>query len=167
MHGREFLLWIISGLVAGICACGSSAPSMSQLSFTIHEVDRLTTRMSEADTELLIEPERAFLLRTTCPKVHRVEYRPERDGPMGILQVWGTQLEDSWGLVAWPETGPVGRAQAKAEADGSRRYAVGCRDCTLLLGMESEGMPFACLGPGYSIRLEGGKLARGPKVPGS
>ena len=163
MRGRDSLFFGVVVFGAWSAACGPSTPSQSHLDFTVHEVDRLTTRMSEGELEEVIEPERAFLLRSTCPKINRAEYRPEKTGVMGVLQLWGTDLEESWGLVAWPDIGPIGRAQAKAEADGSRRYAVGCRDCTLLLGMESEGVPFACLGPGYSIRLENGKLVRSAK----
>ena len=141
-------------------ACGGSSDTASALEFSVHEVDRLTTRMSEGAIEEALEPERAFLLRTTCPKIHRAEYRPESSSTMGVLQIWGEGLEESWGLVAWPDTGPIGRAQAKAQPDGSRRYAVGCRDCTLLLGLETGGLPFGCLGPGHSLQLEDGRLTR-------
>lgn len=143
--------------------CGGSSDGGSVLDFSVHEVDRLTTRISVGDAEQFIEPERAFLLRSACPKIQRAAFRPEKEGTMGVLQLWGVGLEESWGIVAWPDTGPVGRAQAKVEPDGSRRYAVGCRDCILFPGMETEGVGFGCLGPGHSLRLEKGALVRASK----
>ena len=164
LGGRAQLVFFAAGTLM-FHGCGGNTEKSSSLDFSVHEVDRLSTRMSEGDSERPLDPERAFLLRTTCPKITRAEYRPESEGLMGVLQVWGTGIDESWGLVAWPDQGPIGRAQAKAQTDGSRRYAVGCKDCTLLLGMETEGLAFGCLGPGHSLRLESGRLERQEKPP--
>ena len=159
MHGHK--RGFVALFVALGVACGAdSSPSPSSLDFTVFEVDRLTTRMSEDLEERILEPERAFLLRTTCPRIERAVYTPEKTGKMGVLQVWGQGVEEAWGLVAWPKSAPVGRSQPKEEEDGSRRFAVGCRDCVLLLGMEASGMPFGCIGPGHSLKIAAGKLVR-------
>jgi hypothetical protein len=140
-------------------ACGGETSALvSEQTFSLFEVESLTTRLREQDQELQLDTELAFSLRTYCPKIERVQYRPDASSSFGVLQVWGIDLERVWGVVGRGEDGTFGTAKAKPEPDGSVRFALGCSDCVVLLGMEVNGQRVACVGPGHSLELKNRKL---------
>jgi hypothetical protein len=147
-----------TGLLATL-ACGGTTPDViSEQKFTIFEVESLTTRLREQDQELQLDTKLAFSLRAYCPKIERVQYHPDASSSFGVLQIWGSDLERVWGVVGRSEDGTFGSAKSKPESDGSLRFALGCRDCVVLLGMEVNGQRVACLGPGHSLQLKNSKL---------
>lgn len=146
-------------ILLSILACGNNtSDTVSEQKFTMFEVQSLTTRFKEQDQEVQLDTKLAFSLRAYCPKIKRVQYHPDTSSSFGVLQVWGSDLERVWGVVGRSEEGSFGSAKAKPESDGSLRFALGCRDCLVFLGMEVNGQRVACLGPGHSLQLKNGKL---------
>jgi len=147
--------WIALLLVG----CGrDSAPGPSELLFSIYEVDQLTTRFRAEDEERQLDPEQAFAMRKFCPKIERARFEPDPSTQLGTLQVWGQGLKAVWGVVGRGSDGSFGEAKAKIEADGSLRFAVGCTDCEIVLGMTIGGEKLGCKGPGHSLSLRERKL---------
>jgi len=142
-----------------VLGCGKSgSETVSEQSFTSFQVDSLTTRFLEQDKELPLDAKVAFSLRAYCPKIRKARYTPQAGTEMGTLQVWGEDLDRVWGVVGRSTGGQLGQAKSKNEADGSQRFALGCRDCQIVLGMLVEGKNVGCVGPGHSLQLQHGKL---------
>jgi hypothetical protein len=151
--------WSLFASLFVFFGCAKSKPdAVSEQSFTSFQVDSLTTRFVEQDAEVPIDPEIAFSLRAYCPKINRARYTPQVGSEMGTLQIWGEDLERVWGVVGRSVTGQLGQSKSKSEPDGSQRFALGCRDCQIVLGMLVEGKNVGCLGPGHSLQLQHGKL---------
>jgi hypothetical protein len=150
---RHFFLLGILG------ACGGADPlEASEVRFSLYEVDRLTTRFRQEDVEAQLEVELAFLMRRTCPKIERARYVPDGKSRLGVLQVWGQHMDGVWGLVGRSADNQFGEAVAKTESDASLRFALGCRDCEIVLGRHADKQKIGCVGPGHSLRLRGGRL---------
>lgn len=140
-------------------ACNRSpALSASEQSFSLYQVDSLTTRFLLEDVEVQLAPDIAFFLRGYCPKIRKAQFTPEIGGSMGTLQIWGEDLDRVWGVVGRGAGGEMGQSKPKTAPDGSLRLALGCRDCQVVLGMEVDGQRVGCLGPGHSLELKQGRL---------
>lgn len=134
-------------------ACRYNKPT--EMSFTEPRVVGLYYGFrGQEHTEL--PAERAFTVRAACPRIERARYEPG-EGELGTLSVWGVGL-DRVSRLAAARVGPLGESPPHAEADGSLRFAVGCRECELVMGMKVEGVMVGCRGPGYSLRLMSGQL---------
>lgn len=142
-----------------LVACKGSGPlSASEQSFSLYQVDSLTTRFLQEDTEVQLTASVAFSLREYCPKIRKAQFSPEPGGSMGTLQIWGEDLDRVWGVVGRGVGGEMGQSKSKIGPDGSLRFALGCRNCRVILGMEVDGQRVGCLGPGHSLELKQGRL---------
>lgn len=140
-------------LLAALSGCRDNEPS--ELRFGEPRVVGLYyTFRDQPRAEL--PAELAFTVRKACPRVDRARYEPG-EGEMGTLTVWGQGL-DRVSRLAASRSGPLGEAPPHAELDGSLRFAVGCRECELVMGMKVAGVMVGCRGPGYSLRLMDGRL---------
>ena len=142
-----------------LMACrGSDNAGVTQVDYSVHEVDRIATRLSEEKVEEPLSAELAFLLRGRCPVLRRARYEREKEAPLGILQIWGEGLETIWGIAGVSQDGSIGRAESKREGDGSIRVAVGCSSCEVLLGFRVDEREVACSGPGHSVQISQHRL---------
>lgn len=135
--------------------CRYSKPS--ELQFTEPRVVGLSYAFRGQD-QVELPAEKAFAVRKACPVLERARYEPG-EGDMGTVTVWGQGLGRVSRLAA-SRSGPIGESPPHAQADGSVRFAVGCRECELVLGLVVEGVSVGCRGPGYSLRLMSGQLVQ-------
>ncbi|MCB9759899.1 MAG: hypothetical protein H6739_08700 [Alphaproteobacteria bacterium] len=152
------LLVLAALSITPLTACRNNRPS--ELTPANPQVEALFYGFKDQDPAVVLPPKTAFAVRETCPRITKARYQPG-EGMMGTLTLWGVSLERA-GWLSAHEGGPVGDAPPHLEKDGSLRFALGCRTCELVLGMQVEGVKVGCLGPGYSLNLERGRLVRSP-----
>jgi hypothetical protein len=140
---RALLLVILSFVSA--CRC-SEAPEA-----------RLFTQFREAPKGRVLDAEAAAAARAACPKVNAASLA-EAQGLLVLVNVRGEGLAQVETVAALVEGQLIGEAIVHHEADGSLRFAVGCPECELVLGVRHSGGLVGCQGPGLSLTRSGGQL---------
>lgn len=98
--------------------------------------------------------EQAFEVRGRCPKLTRA--RAEA-GPEGVwfVDVEGERLADVTRVGALLPDGKLADVRFKRK-DAVLVLPVACDGCELFFGVEVEGHPVACTGPGRSLKMSKG-----------
>ncbi|MEY3212625.1 MAG: hypothetical protein RIT28_3106 [Pseudomonadota bacterium] len=118
---------------------------------------RLITQFREAPQGRVLDAEAAAAARAACPKVNAASLS-EAQGQLGLVTVRGEGLAQVETVAALVEGQLIGEAIVHHEADGSLRFAVGCPECELVLGVRHPGGLVGCQGPGRSLTRSGGQL---------
>lgn len=160
--------WMI--LLTGLTACGSTVPSTSEPSsvgtapleepswqaVTAGERSGIETRFKDQEPYVVDEAAAAALMER-CPVIRRVASRKDTETfSLVYVDVEAPAVVARVGAIL--DEGPLATTQHDVTDDGLV-FAVGCDDCTVLLGIQGEdGRLAACTGPGYSLRLDEGVL---------
>jgi len=152
-------LWTLS--LAGACTCGPPPPQ--ERAWDAQPVRQVTTRFVGA-SDVPLEPAAAFAAQTRCPRIARarLEALPPRDGMEALARVTieGERLSAVTRVGALLDGGKLAEVDVRAEGD-TLVLPVMCRRCEVVLGVpvpEAGGRVAACTGPGWSLRVEGGRL---------
>lgn len=130
-----------------------------EITVTNPAVADLHTAFRESPKGVELSPQQAFGARELCPRFTRARYQPGQ-GEMGLLSLEGEHLDRVTRVAALRQGLPVAEAVPHAEPGGrSLQFAVGCRDCAVVLGLTLDGLQVACTGPGHSLTLTGGVLS--------
>ena len=118
---------------------------------------RLFTQFREAPQGRSLDAEAEAAARAACPKVSAASLS-EAQGQLGLVSLRGEGLERVETVAAVVEGRLMGEAIVHHEADGSLRFAVGCPECELVLGVRHPVGLVGCQGPGRSVTRSGGQL---------
>jgi hypothetical protein len=122
-------------------------------------VVRQVTARFKGQADESLPPEVAFDVRARCPVLRGVAVEPI--GP-GVWQatVSGTGLAEVVRVGAALPDGKLAEAHLRRDAEGLS-FPIACTDCEVYLGVASGEHVGGCLGPGYSFRMDGGRLTAG------
>ena len=153
------ILWTLS--LAGACTCGPPPPQ--ERTWGPQPVRQVTTRFVGAP-EVPLEPAAAFAAQVRCPRITRarLEALPAREGMEALARVTveGERLSAVTRVGALLDDGKLAQVDFRAAGD-TLVLPVMCRRCEVVLGVpapEAGGRAAACTGPGWSLRVEGGRL---------
>ena len=118
---------------------------------------RLFTQFRESPSGRDLDAEAAAVAQAACPTV-RAASLSEAQGQLGLVTARGEGLERVETVAALVDGALMGEAIVHHEADGSIRFAVGCPECELVLGVRHPGGLVGCQGPGRSLTRSGGQL---------
>lgn len=118
---------------------------------------RLFTQFREAPQGRDLDAAAEAAARAACPRVREASIS-EAQGALGLVSVRGEGLAKVETVAALAEGRLLGEAIVHHEADGSIRFAVGCPDCELVLGVRHPAGLVGCQGPGLSLTRSGDQL---------
>jgi hypothetical protein len=148
-------------LLFALVACGS-APAPQERFWEERPPSQFTTRFPGQVDESL-PPQDAFAARAACARLTqaRFETLPRREGTRfgGRLTLRGEGLERVQRVVAALPDGKLAEIQPQPAAEGALELPVLQADCEIWLGVRLGGRVVSCTGPGWSLRVQGGRLA--------
>lgn len=145
-------------LLALLAACSCSDPDAPQeVAYPAPALQEVGGRF-RGETETPIDPQVAFAVQSRCPRVERARLR-KVNAQIREVTVWGTGLDTVERIGAALPDGKLANVHFEA-ADGGLRFPVACDACQVYLGVAAGDRTAACFGPGYSLTLHDGRLAR-------
>ena len=160
MRRSVAILWMLP--LVGACRCGASPPQ--ERAWDPQPVQQVTTRFVGAP-DVPLEPAVAFAAQARCPRIvrARLEALPPREGMEALARVTveGERLGTVTRVGALLDDGKLAEVEPRAVGE-TLVLPVMCRRCEVVLGVpapEAGGRVAACTGPGWSLRVEGGRLA--------
>ncbi|MDP2309885.1 MAG: hypothetical protein Q8P18_27955 [Pseudomonadota bacterium] len=137
------------------CRCDPRDPPQD-VTFTTHTVRQVGGRfIGEPDSPLA--PETAFAVEPRCPRIDSVHVR-RANARIVEVTVRGTGLAAVTRVGAALLEGKLANAQFVREED-ALVFPVACTQCEIYFGIPAGDRTAACIGPGYSLRFEGGRVA--------
>lgn len=118
---------------------------------------RLFTQFREAPQGRVLDAEAEAAARDACPKVSEAALSEAR-GELGMVTLRGEGLVQVETVAALVDGRLMGEAIVHHELDGTLRFAVGCPECELVLGVRHPVGLVGCQGPGLSLTRSGGAL---------
>ncbi|MCK6519213.1 hypothetical protein L6R46_29630 [Myxococcota bacterium] len=118
---------------------------------------RLFTQFREAPSGRVLPPEAEAAARSACPEVREAALS-EAQGQLGLVTLRGEGLAQVETVAALVDGRLFGEAIVHHEPDGALRFAVGCPECELVLGVRHPVGLVGCQGPGLSLTRSGGQL---------
>ncbi|MFT5584535.1 MAG: hypothetical protein ACI9VR_002120 [Cognaticolwellia sp.] len=150
------MFWLLIPLACD--SARSQIHSASALSPDRHEVQAVVS--TPKSVSQVPSSELAHAARAHCPKVLWTDFKPDQ-APFGTLSLHSDRPFSEL-QVAMPQgrsATATGRpSEHPAAPKGTQDFAIGCRDCTLVLAFEHQGEPIACEGPGMAVVLAAGSL---------
>lgn len=136
------------------CRCGGP-PTLQDVSYDKPELRQVGGKFRGQFDDTL-PAEISFAVQSDCPRIERA-VRTRKNDLVAEVRVWGTGFERVDRVSAAMVSGELADAAFERDAD-SLVFPVACDRCEVYLGMQAGGRAVACLGPGYSLRIEGGFL---------
>jgi hypothetical protein len=136
------------------CRCNPLDPPQD-VTFATHTLRQVGGRFrGEPDTPLA--PQVAFAVEARCPKIEAVHVRHANERIREVT-VRGTALDTVTHVGAALPEGTLASAQFLLE-DGALVFPIACTRCEIYLGIPAGDRVAACIGPGYSLTFEEGRV---------
>lgn len=143
------------------CRCNPLDPPQD-VTFAEHTLRQVGGRFrGEPDTPL--PPQVAFAVEPRCPRMASVHVR-HANARIREVTVRGTGLDTVTHVGAALFDGTLASAQFLLE-DGALVFPIACTRCEVYLGIPAGDRTAACIGPGYSLSFEDGRVEDGRVVP--
>jgi hypothetical protein len=137
------------------CRCNPLDPPQ-EVTFPTPTLHQVGGRFRGQDDEAL-DPPAAFALQQRCPQISKARI-VQTNAQIREVTVWGTNLDRVKRVGAALYDGSLANAQFLTNEDGSITFPIACTRCELYLGLSTGGRTAACIGPGYSLSVEEGRL---------
>jgi hypothetical protein len=148
-------------LLSSLLAC-SRGPAPQERSWEERPPTQFSTRFPGQE-DVALSPQEAFAARGACARITeaRFEALARREGaPLAArLTLRGERLDRVERVAAALPDGKLAEIQPQRGADGALEVPVLQADCEVWLGVRLGGRLVACTGPGWSLRVQGGRLA--------
>ncbi|MDP2311999.1 MAG: hypothetical protein Q8P41_03775 [Pseudomonadota bacterium] len=136
------------------CRCSPLDPPQD-VTFTTRVVRQVGGRFhGEPDTPLA--PQVAFAVQERCPRIDSAHLR-HANAQIRELTVRGTALADVTRVSAALYDGQLANVQYLLEND-TLVFPIACTHCEIYLGIQAGDRTAACIGPGYSLSIENGRI---------
>lgn len=137
------------------CRCNPLDPPQ-EVTLDRHELRQVGGRFRGQD-DAQLDPPAAFALQGRCPELSRARI-VQTNATIREVTVWGTHLDTVKRVGAALYDGTLANAQFLPNDDGSITFPIACTRCELYLGLSAGGPIAACIGPGYSLSIEDGRI---------
>jgi hypothetical protein len=136
------------------CSCNPLDPPQD-VSFTTHVIEQVGGRFRE-EPETPLAPQVAFAVQERCPRLDGVRVR-QANAEIREVTVRGARLDGVRRVGAALFDGKLANVQYIREGD-TLVFPIACTRCEIYFGVQAGDRTAACLGPGYSLSFEDGKI---------
>ena len=136
------------------CRCNPLDPPQD-VTFTTHVIRQVGGRF-RGQPDKPLAPQVAFAVEERCPRLDGVYVR-HANSQIREVTVRGARLDGVTRVGAALYDGTLANVQFRLEGE-TLTFPIACTRCEIYLGIQAGDRTAACIGPGYSLSFEDGKI---------